>query len=123
MNLNTLEFLGAVIMAAGLLQGCSGIGTASGGASPPPRLNDSAWTLDSLPGTSTLPAAQVTLRFEGGRATGSDGCNHWATNFTADNERLAFGPRRTSTHWPARSRQVSWQGLSTACSMTHAPTA
>ena len=97
MNLHALEFLGAAIMAAGLLQGCSGIGTANPGASPPPRLNDSAWTLASLPGTSPLPTAQVTVQFEGGRATGSDGCNHWATNFTADNGRLTFGPRRTST--------------------------
>jgi len=76
MSPNALKCLGAAIMAAGVLHGCSGMGAANRGASPPARLNDSAWTMASLPGRSPLPPARVTLQFQGDRATGSDGCNH-----------------------------------------------
>jgi len=97
MSPSALKCLGAAVMAAGVLHGCSGMDTANRGASPPPRLNVSAWTLASLPGSSPLPAAAVTLLFEGDRATGSDGCNRWGTTFTAEDGTLGFGPRRTST--------------------------
>jgi heat shock protein HslJ len=88
---------GTVVLAAAALLGCSSTGLPTQGASPPPSLNDSAWILASSPGTPLLPAAQPTLRFEGDRATGSDGCNRYSTGFTAANGKLAFGPQRTAT--------------------------
>ena len=89
--------LGAVILAAAALLGCSGIEPSTPPASPAPHLTDSAWVLAGLPGTTQLPAAPATLRFEGDRATGGDGCNRYSTRFTAANGQLAFDPQRTST--------------------------
>ncbi|MCU0921814.1 MAG: META domain-containing protein [Burkholderiaceae bacterium] len=88
---------GVVILAAAVLVGCSSIDTASQDASPPPGLTDSDWILAALPGTPLLPAPQATLRFEGDRASGGDGCNRYSIGFTAANGKLAFGPQRTST--------------------------
>jgi len=89
--------LGAIVLAAMFLAGCSGIDTATRDASPAPGLTDSAWILAVLPGTTLPPAPQATLRFEGDRATGGDGCNRYGTRFTAANGQLAFDPQRTST--------------------------
>jgi heat shock protein HslJ len=94
---NASPALGVVILAAAVLLGCSSIDPATQAASPPPSVTDSAWILASLPGITPLPAAQATLRFEDGRATGGDGCNRYATPFTAADGKLAFGPQRTST--------------------------
>ena len=97
MTPTAFKFLGAAILVAAVLQGCSPMQTASQGASPPPSLNDTAWTLASLPGTTLLPAPQATLQFEGGRAAGSDGCNRYGTRFTAADGKLELGPQRVST--------------------------
>ena len=86
-----------IILLGAVLQGCSGIGTAAPESSPTTSLADSAWVLASLPGSALPPAPQATLRFEGGRATGGDGCNRYSTRFTAANGKLEFGPQRTST--------------------------
>jgi len=91
------KFLGAAILVAAVLQGCSPMKTASGGANPPPSLDDTAWTLASLPGTTLLPAPQATLQFEGGRATGSDGCNRYGTSFKTADGKLELGAQRVST--------------------------
>jgi heat shock protein HslJ len=105
----------AVVLAAAFLLGCSSKGNHTQGASPPPGLNDSAWILASLPGTPLLPAAQPTLRFEGDRATGGDGCNRYSTGFTAANGKLAFGPQRTTTQMacpePAGQLARSFNGV------------
>jgi heat shock protein HslJ len=38
--------------------------------------------LEAIPGTATLPSGSITLRFEGGRASGSDGCNRYGVGYT-----------------------------------------
>jgi len=97
MTPTAFKFLGAAVLVAAVLQGCSPMKTASGGANPPPSLDDTAWTLASLPGTTLLPAPQATLQFEGGRATGSDGCNRYGTSFKTADGKLELGAQRVST--------------------------
>ncbi|HEY6133028.1 MAG TPA: META domain-containing protein [Rubrivivax sp.] len=64
---------------------------------PQPSIDNTAWTLASLPG-ATLPAAPVpTLRFDAGRVQGSDGCNRYAGSYSADDGRLQLGPHLVST--------------------------
>jgi heat shock protein HslJ len=86
----------ATLVAAALL-GCSSIDTARPPAGPAPNLADSAWVLAGMPGAPLANEAPATLRFEGGLATGGDGCNRYSTRFTAANGQLEFGPPRTST--------------------------
>jgi heat shock protein HslJ len=43
----------------------------------PPSLDDTAWVLAELPGRALLSDHGITLRFEDGRAAGSDGCNRY----------------------------------------------
>jgi heat shock protein HslJ len=61
-----------------------------------PDLDRSAWTLAELDGAATAPDA-VTLRFEGGRASGSDGCNRFGSPYESGSGRLAFGAPRVGT--------------------------
>jgi heat shock protein HslJ len=59
-------------------------------AAPPPALDGTAWTLAALPGRSLLADRPATLRFEGGRVSGTDGCNAYSGRYTqaADGFRL-----------------------------------
>lgn len=59
-------------------------------------LDGSAWVLASLAGQQ-VSGANTTLRFEGGRATGSDGCNRFSTTYTASGASLQFAPSGIST--------------------------
>lgn len=59
-------------------------------------LDGSAWVLTSLPGHRVVGTA-ATLRFEGGRATGSDGCNRFSTTYTATASSLRFASPGIST--------------------------
>jgi heat shock protein HslJ len=98
MTPTVLKLLSAATLMAAFLQGCSQTGAARDkGASPPPGLNGTAWTLTSLPGIAPMPTPQATLRFEGDRATGSDACNRYGTSFTAADGKLELGPQRVST--------------------------
>jgi heat shock protein HslJ len=97
MTPTAFKILGAALLAAAALQGCSPMRATSQGASQPLTLNDTAWTLASLPGATLLPGPQATLQFAGGRATGSDGCNRFRTSFTAADGKLELGPLRAST--------------------------
>lgn len=69
-----------------LLAGCASMRTTD---SAPP-LQNTAWVLTSLPGVELVPSAPATLRFEGGRALGSDGCNRFSIGYTAQNGTLNF---------------------------------
>jgi heat shock protein HslJ len=69
---------------------------ASVSASQGSPLDGSAWVLTSLPGHRVIGTA-ATLRFEGGRATGSDGCNRIATTYTATASSLRFESPGVST--------------------------
>jgi len=60
-------------------------------------LNGTAWVLDSLGGEAPLSGHVPTLRFEGSRAAGSDGCNRYMAEWQATESKLAFtsGPAAT----------------------------
>lgn len=83
---------GRATAALWLLAGTIGVVTASQGS----PLDGSAWILTSLPGQRVIGAA-ATLRFEGGRATGSDGCNRFTRAYTATATSLRFEPQGVST--------------------------
>lgn len=70
-----------------------------GAATPPPAagpvrsVDGSAWTLAWVPGFD-LPAQPVaTLRFEAGRAAGTDSCNRYSTTYTRNGSQLRFGEK------------------------------
>ncbi len=68
---------------------------ATGGAMR--NLDGSAWTLAWVPGFELPAQPLATLRFEGDRASGSDGCNRYTTTFTRDGNQLRFGARAAAT--------------------------
>lgn len=84
--------LGGLVMAA-FLSACA---TAQPVVEARP-LNGTAWVLESLGGESPLPGHVPTLRFEGNRAAGSDGCNRYMAEWQATASKLAFtsGPATT----------------------------
>jgi heat shock protein HslJ len=61
------------------------------------ELDGTLWTLSSLPGHSLVTGATPTLRFEGGRVSGTDGCNRYTAPYTAKGSVLQIGPRPAST--------------------------
>ncbi len=69
-----------------LVAGCTSVGRTD---SAPP-LENTAWVLAALPGVDLVRDAPATLRFEGGRALGSDGCNRYSIGYTAQGGRLDF---------------------------------
>lgn len=74
-----------------LLAGCTSMrNTDSRSTASAPPLENTAWVLASLPGVALVPGAPATLRFEGGRALGSDGCNRFSIGYTARNGALSF---------------------------------
>jgi heat shock protein HslJ len=60
-------------------------------------LDGSAWTLAWVPGFELPAQPPATLRFEGGRASGSDGCNRYTTTFTRNGSQLQFGAKAAAT--------------------------
>jgi len=60
-------------------------------------LDGSAWTLAWVPGFELPAQPLATLRFEGGRASGSDGCNRYTTTFTRNGSQLRFGTKSAAT--------------------------
>jgi len=62
-----------------------------------PSLDGTAWVLASLPGRALLGGATVTLQFEGGRASGSDGCNRYVSGYSATGGKLKFDASPAST--------------------------
>jgi len=70
-------------------------------AEPPagdsPRLDGTAWVLADLPGHARVPGSSITLRFEDGRASGTDGCNRYGFAYTGTGSKLEFSPSGIST--------------------------
>lgn len=97
MTSTIFSFLGAAVLVAAALPACIPMNTTNPPASTPPSLNDTAWTLASLPGTVLPPTPRPTLQFEDGRAAGSDGCNRYGTGFKAADGKLELAPQRMST--------------------------
>ncbi len=71
--------------------------TAMTPAADAPNLDGTAWVLASLPGQTLVAGSAPTLRFEGGRASGTDGCNRYTNTYTAKGAALEFGARGAST--------------------------
>ena len=82
------------LLLAGFLAACTANPSTMSETSP---LEGTAWILSALPG-KTLPLEKtVTLRFEGGKASGSDGCNRYSAPYTSTGQSLAISPRGIST--------------------------
>lgn len=78
-------------------------GAGGPGAAPSPApstahaLDGTAWTLASLAGRPVPPEASATLRFEGERVSGSDGCNRFTGPWTGGGATLRIGPNLAAT--------------------------
>lgn len=83
----------ALPLALALLAGC----TAMPQAPDTPSLDGTAWVLSGLPGASLVAAAPATLRFEDGRASGTDGCNRFTLAYSAKGGAIEFPQRAAST--------------------------
>jgi heat shock protein HslJ len=73
-----------------------------GAAMPPPAgpmrsVDGSAWTLAWVPSFDLPAQPQATLRFEAGRAAGSDSCNRYTTAYTRNGSQLRFGKKGAAT--------------------------
>lgn len=82
------------LLLAGFLTACSALPSAT---SETPPLEGTAWILSALPGRTLAAGQAVTLRFEGGRAQGSDGCNRYSAPYTATGRSLQVSGRSAST--------------------------
>jgi heat shock protein HslJ len=60
-------------------------------------LNGTAWVLSALPGQSLLAESTPTMRFEGGRVSGTDGCNRYTAPYSAAGATLEVGHKGAST--------------------------
>lgn len=78
----------ATVVAAGLLAGCAGPRTAPA----PTPLDGTAWMLTELNAQSPAPdAAAPTLRFDGDRVSGGDGCNRFVGPIVLRGDSLRIG--------------------------------
>jgi heat shock protein HslJ len=96
----------AIIALAGLLTACASVSPAADA----PSLDGTAWVLAELPGQARIAGSTVTLRFEAGQASGTDGCNRYAVPYAASGASLRFEPSGISTQMacaPELMRQAS----------------
>ena len=66
-------------------------------APPAPRLDGTPWSLASMGGRPVPRDAGATLRFEGERVSGSDGCNRFAGPWSQRGSSLRIGPNLAAT--------------------------
>ena len=80
------------LLLAALLTGCTTM-------NPPdrPPLEGTSWVLVSLPGRSMVPDPPATLQFEGGRVSGSDGCNRFTGTYAAKGATIELPARPAAT--------------------------
>lgn len=64
---------------------------------PMRSVDGSAWTLAWVPGFELPAQPQATLRFEAGRAAGTDGCNRYTAPYTRNGSQLQFGDKTAAT--------------------------
>jgi len=79
----------------------------AGSSDSPPTLDGTAWVLAALPGETLPPGRAATLRFEGGRARGFDGCNQFVAPYTSEGATLAVAATGVATQMacpPERAR-------------------
>ena len=76
----------ALVLTTALAASLHLLGCASGNAAdaPPLRLDASSWVVAALRGSALVTGQTVTLRFEQGRVTGSDGCNRYSAAYRQD---------------------------------------
>jgi heat shock protein HslJ len=89
----TSSLRAALLLLAASLAGCAPV-TANSEA---PSLDGTAWILSSLPGRTLVGRQPITLRFEGGRVAGSDGCNRYSGPFTTEGDTLSIKNAVAST--------------------------
>jgi heat shock protein HslJ len=85
-------------------EGAAASGSAESGASAEAgsmaanSLADTGWTLATLNGEAVPAEPVVTLNLSGlGQATGTDGCNRYATSYTVEGDAITFSPAGAST--------------------------
>jgi len=83
----------AILSFLALLAACAPMSSTA----DPPSLDDTAWVLAELPGRALLSDHGITLRFEDGRAAGSDGCNRYGSPYTHSGSTLSFGDKGVAT--------------------------
>jgi heat shock protein HslJ/uncharacterized lipoprotein NlpE involved in copper resistance len=88
----TTAFRAIALVATAILSACATIPPV-----PPVRLDDTVWMLAELPGTELLPDVPVTIRFEGDRIGGSDGCNHFGGTYAVTGAALDIGDDLAAT--------------------------
>jgi len=93
MNLRVRLMATGIALASLLPVAC----TSMTSATDVPDLDGTAWVLSSLPGRPLFAGATATLRFEGGRASGTDGCNRYTTTYSADGSKLKFDAAGAAT--------------------------
>ncbi|MBK7990643.1 MAG: META domain-containing protein [Comamonadaceae bacterium] len=76
----------ALVLTTALAASLHLLGCASGNTAdaPPVRLDASSWVVAALRGSALVTGQTVTLRFEQGRVTGSDGCNRYSAAYRQD---------------------------------------
>ena len=85
-----------------------------------PSLESTAWTLTALPGTASI-SGSPTMRFEGGRVSGLDGCNTYRASYTADATSFAVtGPIVTTRKACGGAADAQARALQTALSAARA---
>lgn len=91
--MNTRNTLVALAIVAGLLlAGCVPVPDAS-----PDPLADTNWVLVSLNGQPAIADTQVTIRFEDGQLSGTEGCNRYSTSYKTDGNKLTVDKNVVST--------------------------
>lgn len=86
---------GAACMA--LAAGCTVLPPKDPVAGAAPGLSESAWVMGDAAGVEQAEGPFATLRFEGGRVMGSDGCNRYSAPYTAAPGKLLIGAPRIAT--------------------------
>jgi heat shock protein HslJ len=89
-----LRLVAASIGLAGLLSSAC---TSMTPAADVPSLDGTAWVLSALPGRTLVPGSPATLRFEGERASGTDGCNRFSTSYAVRGSTLEISPSGAMT--------------------------
>lgn len=60
-------------------------------------LSGTRWSLVSIGGSPVLASESTSMQFDKGRLSGSDGCNRYATSYTASASSLKIGPNIAGT--------------------------
>ena len=82
------------LLALGAAHASAGAVAAAPGEDP---LDGTAWVLVGLAGTTVPGSPTVTLQFEGGRLSGTDGCNRYGGGYSAAGSGFEVSPELVST--------------------------